>query len=139
MPVIFIPYLAYRGRWRAAGYTALAAAALSLSPALVFGWGRFWEYVTVWRGVIAAGWGVGKMNQSVYAMWDRFIGHGMVPLTVAGLNDVPESGAPLVTAAVIVSLTVITVLALWIFRGPTRPDSWAAVTEWGVVFIVSAL
>jgi alpha-1,2-mannosyltransferase len=139
MPILFIPYLAYRRRWRAAAAAALSAAALSLSPILVFGWDRFWAYVIAWRAAVTAGWGVGKMNQSVFAMWDRLLGHRMLPLTVDGVGIVPESGSALVTAAMVVSCAVVTVLALWLFRGAARPDGWAALAEWSVVFIVGAL
>jgi alpha-1,2-mannosyltransferase len=139
MPILFIPYLAYRRRWRAAAAAVVSVATLSLSPILVFGWDRFWAYVIAWRAVVAAGFGVGKMNQSVFAMWDRLLGHGMLPLTADGVGVVPGSGSPLVTAATVVSCAAVTVLALWLFRGAARPDGWAALAEWSVVFIVSAL
>ncbi len=139
MPILFVPYLAYRRRWRAATAAAVSAAALSLSPILVFGWDRFWTYVVAWRAAVAQGWGVGKMNQSVFAMWDRLLGHGMLPLTADGVGIVPESGSPLVTAAMVVSCAAVAVLALWLFRGATRPDGWAALAEWSVVFIVGGL
>ncbi|MBI4515273.1 MAG: DUF2029 domain-containing protein [Deltaproteobacteria bacterium] len=139
MPLVFIPYLAYRGRWRAAGYTTMAAAAFSLSPILVFGWARFGDYLAAWRAALAVGWGVGKMNQSVFAMWDRWLGHGMVPFTVSGANYVRESGAPLVTAVSALSLVLIALLALWLFRGAPRREGWSTAAEWSVVFIVSAL
>src|SRR5262249_31626351 len=64
MPVIFIPYLGYRGRWRAAAYAAIAWVLFTLSPIVVFGWGRFCDYMVAWRDSVAAGWGVGRMNQS---------------------------------------------------------------------------
>ncbi len=139
MPVIFIPYLGYRRRWRAALYAALAWAVLTLSPVLVFGWSRFWDYAAAWRTSVAAGWGVGKMNQSVFAMWDRFIGHGMLPFATPGITQLPESRDPRVIAAALVSLGIVTILALWIFRGRTAPDGWASLSEWSAVFIVSAL
>jgi len=139
MPVLFIPYLAYRGRWRAAVAAAVSAAALSLSPILVFGWNRFWAYVIAWRAAVTEGWGVGKMNQSVFAMWDRLLGHGMLPLTAEGVGTVPESGSQLVTVATVFSCAVVAVLALWLFRGAARPDGWTALAEWSVVFIAGAL
>ncbi len=138
MAVLFIPYLAYRRRWRAAACTTAAAAVFSLSPILVFGWQRFWDYVTAWCAVLATGWGVGEMNQSVFAMWDRLIGHGMAPLGVAAITYVPASGSLLVEAAHIGSLLVIAGLALWSFRAEPR-DRWSELAEWSVVFIVAAL
>jgi glycosyl transferase family 87 len=139
MPVVFIPYLVYRRRYRAAALTALATVVLSLSPALVFGWQRLMEYFVAWRGAVAAGWGVGKMNQSVFAMWDRFIGHGMVPLMTSGMSGVTESGDARAIAATLVTLGVVTLLALWIFRGPATATGWVTLSEWSIVFIVSAL
>lgn len=138
MSIVFIPYLVYRRRWRAALCTAVATAAWSLSPILVFGWDRFWEYVATWRAALAVGWGVGKMNQSVFAMWDRFIGHGMLPLTAGGVNFVPSSGDPAVIVAVGGTLAVIAGAVLWTFRGQPAPR-WATGAEWSVVFIVGAL
>lgn len=138
MPVVFIPYLAYRRRWREAIATAVATALLSLSPMLLFGWNRFWDYVAAWRAAVAVGWGVGKMNQSVFAMWDRLLGHGMWPFTVDGMNDVPESGAAIVTIVSALTLVAITLAALWCFRAE-HDDEWRTVAEWSVVFIVSAL
>jgi hypothetical protein len=139
MPVVFIPYLAYRRQYRAAAFTTLAAAACSLSPILVFGWRRFWDYVAAWRVAVTAGWGVGKMNQSVFAMWDRFIGHGMRPFATAGIDFVPASGDARVIVATVASLGLVALLAVWIFRRPATPDGWAMLSEWSVVFIVSVL
>jgi alpha-1,2-mannosyltransferase len=139
MPIVFVPYLAYRGRWRAAGAAALATAAFSLSPVPVFGWERFRQYVAAWRAMVAAGWPVGPPNQSVFAMWDRFIGHAMAPFTVGGIDQLPTSGDPAVVRAVAVTLAVVAVLAAWAFRGRPRSDSWAILAEWSAVFIVSAL
>jgi alpha-1,2-mannosyltransferase len=139
MPVVFIPYLAYRGRWRVAAAATLATAAFSLSPVLVFGWGRFREYVSAWLAMVGAGWPVGPQNQSVFAMWDRFIGHDLAPLTVGGIHNLPRSGDPWVVVAVAATLAVVAGLALWACHGRPRPDGWAALAEWSAVFIVSAL
>ncbi len=138
MPALFIPYLAYKGRWRAAGYAALATLIFSLSPVLVFGWARFWDYILAWRAALAAGWGSGHLNQSVLAMWDRFIGHGMLPFTV-GSDHLAASGEYLVTVVYALSVGLVTLLALWILRGRVPQNSWAALAEWSVVFIISAL
>jgi hypothetical protein len=138
MPVLFIPYFVYRRRWRAAAYTAAAAAAFSLSPILIFGWERFWNYVAAWRAALAVGWGVGKMNQSVFAMWDRFIGHGLPAFTGSGINDLPESGNSLVPVAVAGTAIVVGALSLWAFRNQSS-DRWSDLAEWSIVFIVGAL
>ena len=138
MPVLFIPYFVYRRWWRAAAYTTTASVAFSLSPVLIFGWDRFWGYVTAWRAALAVGWGVGKMNQSVFAMWDRFIGHGLLPFTSGGVGYIRESGNPLVVAAVAATASVIAACSLWAFRRPSA-NRWADLAEWSVVFIVGAL
>jgi hypothetical protein len=139
MPVIFIPYLGYRRRWRAAAYSALAWAVFTLCPIVVFGWSRFWEYAAGWHAKVVAGWDVGQMNQSVVAMWARLIADGMARFGTAGINDRPELGATLLMVAVAASLAVVTLSALWIFRGAARPDGWTALAEWSVVFIVGAI
>jgi len=99
MPIVFVPYLAYRRRWRAATLVTLAAAAYSLAPILIFGWSRYWGYVVAWRAEVAAGWGVSAMNHSVFAMLDRIIGHGIMPFTTGDIDGLPESGSPWVTTA----------------------------------------
>jgi hypothetical protein len=139
MPLAFVPYLAYRRRWRAALAAACATVAFSLSPALVFGWSRFADYLDHWRAAVAAGWGAGRMNQSVLAMWDRLLGHGLWPLAAPGIDDLPESGARIVVLAVAVSLCLVIAVALVAFRGDPRPDGWAALAEWSTVFVVAAL
>lgn len=139
MPVAFVPYLAYRRRWRATLASAAATVAFSWSPALVFGGPRFDDYLEHWRGAVAAGWGAGRMNQSMLAMWDRLLGHRLWPLTAPGIDDLPESGARIVGLAVIASLAVVIALALLAFRGHPRPGGWAALAEWSAVFVVAAL
>lgn len=138
MPIVFLPYLAWRRQWLAALTMAVAGAVFSLSPALLFGPVRFWEYVVAWREKVGAGWGVGKMNQSVWALWDRLLGHGMVPLAVPGVNDVPESGAAVVTGAVMLTLLGLLGIAWWRWRGVGRND-WQVAAEWSVVFACGAL
>jgi hypothetical protein len=139
MPVLFVPYLAYRGRWRAALAAGAATAAFSLSPVLVVGWERFVDYVLAWRTMVGRGWGVGKMNQSVFAMLDRFLGHGMEPLGETGRNGIPASGEPIVMVAVVALAVVVALLGIRTFRGRIAPAGFAAQTEWSVVFVCSAI
>jgi alpha-1,2-mannosyltransferase len=139
MPLAFVPYLAYRGRWRAAAAALVATTAFSASPILLFGWARFRDYLAAWRAAVAAGWGAGRMNQSVLAMWDRLLGHGLWPLGAPGVDDLPGSGAVLPRVAVAVSLAVVIGLAFAAFRGRPRPDGWAALAEWSAVFVVAAV
>jgi hypothetical protein len=137
--VLFVPYLSYRGRWRAALTAGAATAAFSLSPILVFGWERFADYVVAWRAMVARGWGVGKMNQSVFAMLDRLIGHGMAPLSEPGRNGVPASGDPWVTVALAAVVLVVALLGVRTFRGWIAPGGWAAQAEWSIVFLCAAI
>jgi alpha-1,2-mannosyltransferase len=138
MPAAFLVYLAYRRQWRAALAGAVATAALSLSPALVYGWERFRDYVAAWRAAVGAGWGAGRMNQSVLAMWDRFLGHRMAPFATRGADEVPDSGEPAVRLATALTLVVVAALALRAF-GRGRPAGRARLAEWSVVFVVAAL
>lgn len=139
IPVVFIPYLAYRRRWKAATSAALAGVALSVAlPAVAFGPARFVEYVDAWRASVAAGWGVGKMNQSLFALLDRTLGHGLAPFA-EGTNALPESGDPIVLGALIVAAAVAGAIALAAFRGPIDPGGPAALAEWSAVFLAAAL
>lgn len=139
MPVVFVPYFLYRGRFRVAAATAAAATIFSLSPILVYGWTRFIDYVEAWRQALAIGWGVGKMNQSVYAMLDRFLGHGIRPGHAPVVDVLPESGDPSVQFATVVVLALIAASICWLFRGREEADSRASIAEYSVIFIVSAL
>jgi hypothetical protein len=139
MPIVFVPYFVYRGRFRVAAAAAAAATVFSLSPILVYGRTRFSDYVGAWRQALAIGWGVGKMNQSVYAMLDRFLGHGIRPGHTPVLDVLPESGDPSVQLATGVVLALITASVCWLFRGREEADSPASLAEYGVIFIVSAL
>jgi len=139
MPILFVPYFVYRGRFRVAAATAAAATVFSLSPILVYGWTQFIDYVGAWRQALAIGWGVGKMNQSVYAMLDRFLGHGIRPGHTPVLDELPESGNLVVQVAMVAVLMLITVSACWLFRGRQKGDSPASLAEYSVIFIVSAL
>lgn len=138
-PVVFLPYLFFRRSWRALGYATLVTAGLSLSPILVFGWDRYWYYVATWRRVLGYGWGVGASNQSVFAMWDRIIGHGMIPFLERVDHNFPASGEREVTIAWALTMLLIVLTAWRQFRiGPAALPR-VVLTEWSVVFIVSAL
>lgn len=140
MPLVVVAYLAYRRRWRAAIAAAAATVGFSLSPVLVFGWDRYRDYLETWLGVVATGWGVGRMNQSVAAMWDRLLGHGLwPPLAAPGIDDLPGSGAPLPLAAVLVSAGLVAAGVLLAWRGQPRPAGWTALAEWSAVFLAGAV
>lgn len=138
MPVLFVPYFLVRRQWRIAAVMALAAAGWSLLPALVYGWPTFTAQHDGWREVVHAGWSVGKMNISVYAALDRALGHGLVPLAVAGFNDLAPSNSPAVTVAWLALLGALAAAGAWVFRGRYDPAGRAAVAEWSIVLLVAA-
>ena len=138
-PVAFVPYLAWRRRYRAAIGALVVGALLSLSPAAVVGWAAFSDYVSAWRDALTLGWGVGPMNQSVLALWDRVLGHGFLPLVSGGVGYLPLSGARAVQAAWLASLAVIGLAAALAWRRRPAPDSLDAVGEWAALFLVVAL
>lgn len=138
MPVTFLAYFVWRRRWAVFGSSLFTFLVLSLSPALVFGWGRFWDYMIAWRERLAGGWGVGRLNQSVWAMWDRWLGHGMIPLLTPGAHDIPSSDAPLVKIVVLVTLAAFA-FAFWWRARRANPTSWQGVGEWSIVFIATAV
>jgi hypothetical protein len=137
-PIAVVAYLGYRRRWRAALWATVAAAAFSASPALVFGWSRFRGYVAAWGAILAEGWPVGPPNQSVFAMWDRFVGHGLAPLA-GSIDRLPPSRDPVVAVAVAATLAAVAPWALVAFRDRPGRDDWRALAEWSVVLIVATL
>jgi hypothetical protein len=141
MPALFIPYFLWRRQLRAALLTAAWAALFTLSPVAVFGWSRYVDYLRAWRQAVEAGWGVGRMNQSVYAMLDRLIGHRLVPFAAAGVNDLPASGVSAVWLAFLATLAAVAVLAAWTMRGPLSAGTVdrRPLAEWSAVLLVAAL
>ncbi|HKV73338.1 MAG TPA: glycosyltransferase family 87 protein [Gemmatimonadales bacterium] len=139
MPVVFLPYFALRRQWRAFFQCGLITGALSLSPILVFGWTRYWDYVASWRKVLGWGWGVGAYNQSLYALWDRFIGHHVYPFAPGDNYNLNRSGDPAVQAAFLVSLAILGLLTLWRLLKPPFDRPRTAITEWSAVLILSTM
>jgi len=123
MPLVFLPYLLWRRRWRAALAAAVVFLLLSLAPALVFGWETFAGYVGDWLRVADAGWGSGFMNQSLLAAFDRLL----------------DAGPHAARTATLVVLGLLAALALVRFRGPSAPDGRRAIVEWSIVFVVGAI
>ena len=139
MPVIFIPYFIYRRRFKLALYSTLVTILLSLSPILIFGWEIFWKYMNTWWTTIKTGWGVGKMNQSIFAMLDRYVGHEIIPILTKGANGVPASDKHVVFILWIASIAIFSVMVLFIFRGNLPQGSKIVNAEWSVVLIFSVL
>ena len=139
MPLVFVPYFAYRRRFKTAAAVTITTALCSLAPILVYGPTRFVDYMHAWRESVARGWGVGKMNQSLYAMFDRSIGHGITLFHPEVQNHLPSSGDPSVLLATAVVLGLIAGAALWLFRGEAVAASSACLQEYATVFTVSAI
>jgi hypothetical protein len=135
MAIIFLPYLIYRKRWRAALWMAAASVVFFLLPAAFIGWERFWKDVALWLPALHDSLGAGNASQSVYAVWDRILGYGYIPFAVPGTFILPMSGARSATIAWEITCVITAVLALIAFRGTPRPDSWWAEVEWAAVFV----
>lgn len=139
LPVVFIPYFFWRRQWRAAIFTTAAVLGWSLLPLALYGPRTFADQFMSWLDFFRRGQGVGKMNVSVYAMVDRIVGHGMVPLTVPGIDNVAPSGSRVVTFVILGALLLVTALACWWFRGRYDPRSRSAVAEWSITLLVAAI
>src|SRR5262249_28872702 len=141
MPILFVPYLFYRRRWVAASCALAATALFTLSPCLVMGWDRYWTDLQHWWGMVQNNpcWDAGQRNQSVLAMWDRFLGHGCIPLLSPGTIYLEMSRAPGVRIAWIATVAVTGLLMLLAFRGRPQRGSIGSVLEWSVIFVVSAI
>jgi hypothetical protein len=139
MAIAFLPYLLYRKRWRAAFWMAVAALAFFLSPALFFGWAKFWKDVALWLPALRDSWGSGNATQSVYSMWDRILGYGYIPFAVPGTFILPISGARSAKLAWEITSAVAGVLGLIAFRGTPKPASRWAQVEWAAVFVAATI
>jgi hypothetical protein len=138
MPIVFVAYFAFRRQWRFAFAAAIATATFSLSPVVVYGTQRFIDYMAAWRGALQTGWSVGKMNQSVFAMIDRSIGYAVTPWNVNARDSLTalRPGAAMVATLCVLGIVVIYFLRL--VTGKYSLDSWLALVDYGIVFIVSA-
>jgi len=138
MPVIFIPYFCYKGKFKMA-FSVLAAFALfSVSPAFVFGWTGLVSSFGKWFVTVNEGWGVGRMNQSIFALIDRLVGHEMVPFLVNRVDYIPNSKMPLVYVVWIGITLLVAILAAISFKQNTERGSPAEILEWGIVLIAAA-
>ena len=141
MPVLFVPYLFYRRRWVAAFAALAASVAFTLSPGLVMGWDRFGADFGHWWTMLPRNpcWDAGQRNQSVLAMWDRILGHGLFPLVSPGVTYLPMSGAPIVRVAWFSTILVTGLFMLSSFRGKPERGGLAVIAEWSAIFVVSAI
>jgi len=82
---------------------------------------------------------VGGKNLAVYAMFDRWIGHGWTPFASPGGFVLQPSHHPEVLLAYAGVALPTALAAAWLFRGPYDRDSRAAVAEWSAVFLAAAI
>ncbi len=139
MPVVFVPYFVWRRQWRPAFFTTIAAVGWSLLPLVFYGPKGFADQFSHWLDFFRRGQGVGAMNVSVQAMVDRIIGHGIVPFTVPGIDNIAPSGSPVVRWVMVGALALVAALAGWWFRGRYDPRSRSAVAEWSIVLLVAVI
>jgi len=139
MPVLFVPYFVWRRQWRAAGWTGAAAAGWTLLPAVMYGPTKFRGQFHDWLDFFHRGQGVGKMNDSVFAMLDRIAGHHLVPFSSAGIDNLAPSGSAAVRVLLLALMLLVTAAACWLFRGRYDPARRTAVAEWGIVLLVGVI
>jgi len=141
MPGIFIPYLVLRRRWAAAAGAVGGWAAATLAPAVVYGWDRNILFWREWRAQMPWGWGVNQLNQSMYAMCDRYLGGKGAPWSDAYLAKVVifPSGEPVPFLATLAIIGALILAAVILFRGDEDPASPASLVEYSAVFLASAL
>jgi hypothetical protein len=139
MAIAFLPYLLYRKRWRAAFWMSAATLVFFLSPALVFGWTKFWNDIPLWMLALRQNLGDGNIQQSVYSMWDRILGYGYIPFAVAGTFVLPLSGARSAKLAWEITCIVAAILGLVACRGTPRPGSRWEQVEWAMVFVAATI
>jgi hypothetical protein len=139
MAIAFLPYLLYRKRWRAAFWMAAASLVFFFTPALFFGWAKFWKDIALWSVALHESWGAGNAHQSVYSMWDRIFGYGYIPFAVPGTFMLPLSGARSAKLAWEFTCAIAAVAGAIAFRGEPRPASRWAQVEWAVVFVAATI
>lgn len=141
LPWLLVPWLFWRGRRRAAVLAGLAGVGWTLLPAGWFGWGRFVGLLRDWPRAVAEGWGVNGPNQSVPAMVDRFVGHGVTPSTAASFpfEFVAGSGSPVVPWITLALVAVAVAGAVLAWRRPLNLASPAGLAEAGAVLGAAVL
>jgi hypothetical protein len=103
-PLLIVGWLAARQAWRAAGAAILCGIALTLTPAMFRGGSQLSEGISTFLDLSAEGWPARRANQSVLAMWGRYL------LAQSGSDDL------LVTTAAggVLLMTVLTLGIVWV-------------------------
>ena len=72
-PVLALVWLAARRRWRAFGVGVAVAALASVAPVAIRGIDRVAADTADWRTIVGGGWPTRRANQSIVAMWGRYL------------------------------------------------------------------
>lgn len=139
MPVLFVPYFVWRRQWSAMAWTLTGVAGWTLLPAVVYGPAKFLGQFRDWLDFFHRGQGVGKMNDSVFAMLDRIAGHHLVPFSSAGIDNLAPSASAVVRLLLLGLMLLVTVAACWLFRGSYYSARRTTVAEWSIVLLVGVI
>lgn len=140
MPAVFLPYLVWKRRWHAAGIAVVVAALCTALPVVIYGLPQWLAYLEAWLVSIRTSptWTAGQPNQSLLAMWDRYLGHGVVPFVTAPATRLDFTGLPRVAVAVWATRGLVGLLALLTFRGRGAGTGRTTLVEWSIVLLVGA-
>jgi Glycosyltransferase family 87 len=102
-PICLLVWLAIRRQWRALAAGTAAAIALSLTPALLRGVDGLEADLADWQVLAGSGWPTRRANQSLAAMWGRYLlGEGVGGYPVLTLDQPLVFLAAALTAGVVV-------------------------------------
>lgn len=116
-PICLLAWLAIRGQWRAFGAGTAAAIVLSLTPALLRGIDGLQADMADWQVLASSGWPTRRANQSLVAMWGRYLlGEGVGGYPVLTFDQPLVFLAAALTAAVVIA----PLLLSWRRHGASR-------------------
>lgn len=143
MPVLFVPYFALKRWWRVAIWAVASAAVVSAASLFVLAPGELWTYARNWMGRTKSiptpvDWG----SHSLFAMVDRYVGHGvLVNRELLSVDVAPTaSGDPAVTVVVIglvAALVLLFIASAW--KGGRDPASAEVTVEFAMVLVLIPL
>jgi len=143
LPVLFVPYFAFKRWWRAAAGAIAAGAIVTLAPILAFGPSGWWAHTMTFlersRTIpVPVDWG----SQSLFAAVDRYVGHQLLanPHILSSDLRLKPSGDPLVMPITIGLWLLVALLFVLVSRRSGRdPASPEATVEYAMVLIVIPL
>jgi hypothetical protein len=145
VPIIFLPYLLYRGAWRAAAWTAGFLLVINLFlPVAVFGSNAAAERWRSWRAIATAEThdpAPGYSNQSLLAALKRFLtnaGSARDPVKL-GVADWSTESVVRLFYALIAGVGVAFALAFWSNRSPPTHASTRQFEELAVILVLMPL